>query len=55
MLKLKIGKKVFTVKTNSKGIAHFNPKSLNAGSYKVAIYTDNIKYLVSAKSTIMIK
>ena len=55
VLKLKIGKKVFTVKTNSKGIAHFNPKSLNAGSYKVAIYTDNIKYLVSAKSTIMIK
>jgi hypothetical protein len=49
------GKTIGSAKTNSKGVAHFNPKSLDAGSYKVAIYTDNIKYLVSAKSTIMIK
>ena len=54
MLKLKIANKIYSVKTDSKGIAHFNPKSLDEGSYKVAIYTDNIKYLVSAKSTIKI-
>ena len=53
VIKLKIGKKVYSVKTDSKGIAHFNPK-LDAGSHEVAIYTDNIKYLVSAKSTIKI-
>jgi hypothetical protein len=53
VIKLKIGKKVYSVKTDSKGIAHFNPK-LDVGSYKVAIYTDNIKYSVSAKSTIKI-
>ena len=53
-LKLKIGKKTYTVKTNKKGYAKFNTKSLKPGRYDVAIYSDNIKYYVSAKSTIKI-
>ena len=54
-LKIKIGKKVYTVKTNSKGVAKFNTKSLKVGTYKLIIYSGNIKYFVSAKSTIVIK
>lgn len=53
-LKLKIKNKVYTVKTNSKGIANFNPKALDIGSYNVVIYSGNIKYYVSARSTIKI-
>ena len=44
----------YTVKTNSKGVASFNPNALNIGSYNVLIYSGNIKYYVSAKSTIKI-
>ena len=54
VLKIKLHNKVFKVKTNSNGIARFNLKSLDAGNYNVDIYTDNIKYKVSAKSTIKI-
>ena len=53
-LKLKIGKKVYTVKTNSKGVAKFNTKSLDEGTYKVAIFSGDDRYYVSAKSTIKI-
>ena len=53
-LKLKIGKKVYTVKTNSKGIVNFNTKSLKVGVYDVVIFSGNDKYSVSAKSTIKI-
>ena len=53
-LKLKIGKKVYTIKTNSKGVAKFNTKSLDVGTYNVVIYSGNDKYYVSAKSTIKI-
>jgi hypothetical protein len=53
-LKLKIGEKVYTVKTNSKGVAKFNTKSLDEGSYKVAIFSGDDRYYVSAKSTIKI-
>lgn len=53
-LKLKIGKKTYTVKTNSKGIAKFDTKSLNAGNYTVVIYSASDKYFVTAKSTIKI-
>ena len=53
-LKLKIGKKVYTVRTNSRGIANFNADLLKLGTYAVKIYSDNIKYYVSAKSTIKI-
>ena len=54
-LKLKIKNKVYTIKTDSKGVARFNPKSLKEGSYNVLIFSGNIKYFVSAKSTIIIK
>jgi hypothetical protein len=54
-LKLKIGKKVFTVKTNAKGVAKFNTKRLGVGVHKVLIYSANIKYYVSTKSKITIK
>lgn len=53
-IKIKIGKKVFTVKTNNKGVAKLNIDSLDAGLYKVIIYSGNIQYYVSAKSTINI-
>ena len=53
-IKLKIGEKVYTVKTNSKGVAKFNTKSLDEGTYKVAIFSGDDRYYVSAKSTIKI-
>lgn len=53
-LKLKIANKKYSVKTNSKGVAKFSSKSLDVGKYAVAIYTNNIKYKVSAKSKIII-
>ena len=53
-LKIKVNNITYAVKTNSIGIAIFNPKSLVVGSYKVVIYTDNIKYKVSATSKIKI-
>ncbi len=54
-LKIRIGKKTYSVKTNSKGIAKFNTDALMLGRYNVTIFSDNIKYYVSAKSTITIK
>ena len=54
VLKVKIDGKVRSIKTNSKGVAKLKTKSLAVGSHSVIIYTDNIKYLVSAKSTIKI-
>lgn len=53
-IKIKIKNKVYTVKTNSRGIAVFNPKSLGIGTYNIKIYSGNLKYYVSAKSTIKI-
>jgi hypothetical protein len=53
-LKIKIGNKIYSVTTNSKGVAKFNPESLDVGKYNVTIYTNSIKYKVSAKSTITI-
>lgn len=53
-LKVKIRNKTYTVKTNSRGIAKFNPESLAKGTYSVLIYSENLKYYVSAKSTIKI-
>jgi hypothetical protein len=53
-LKIKIGNKIYSVTTNSKGVAKFNPESLDVGEYNVTIYTNSIKYKVSAKSTITI-
>ena len=53
-LKLKIKNKGYTIKTDSKGVARFNPKSLGIGNYNVLIYSGNLKYFVSVKSTIII-
>ena len=55
VLKLKIGKKTYAVKTNSKGIAQFNTKVLKSGTYSVAVSSGNSNYEVSAKTTIIIK
>lgn len=60
-LKLKVkvytGKKykTYTVKTNSKGIAKLNTKSLKKGTHKVVISSGNNKFAVSYKSSIRIK
>lgn len=54
-LKVKIGKKTYKLKTNSKGIAKFNVKRLGVGSYKVVIKSGSSKYSVSKNSKIKIK
>lgn len=54
-IKLKIDKKTYKVKTNSKGIAKFNTKKLKVGKHKVTITSANSNYKISAKSTIVIK
>ena len=47
--------KTYTIKTNKKGVAQLNVKSLKVGKHKVVISSGNAKYTVSAKSTITIK
>ena len=47
--------KHFTIKTDSKGIAKLNTKNLLNGTYRVAISPANNKYLISAKSAIVIR
>ena len=58
-LKLKVytGKKFKTyyVKTNSKGIANFNTKSLKRGNHKVVILSANGNYIVSKTSSIRVR
>lgn len=54
-IKLKIAKKTYKVKTNSKGIAKFNTKKLKVGTHKVTITSGNSNYKISAKSQIKIK
>lgn len=58
-LKLKVytGKsyKIYTVTTNSKGVASFNTKGLSKGTHKVVISSGNKYYTVSATSYIVIK
>ena len=54
-IKLKIGKKTYKVKTNSKGIAKFNTKKLKVGTHKVTITSGNANYKISAKSQIKVK
>lgn len=46
--------KVYTVQTNSKGIAKFNTKSLKLGNHKVVISSANSKYKISKTSKIFI-
>lgn len=47
--------KTYTIKTNKKGVAQLNVKSLKVGKHKVVLSSGNAKYTVSAKSTITIK
>lgn len=47
--------KTYTIKTNKKGIAQLNTKSLKVGKHKVVISSGNSKYTISAKSLITIK
>ncbi|WP_298523228.1 right-handed parallel beta-helix repeat-containing protein [uncultured Methanobrevibacter sp.] len=54
-VKVKIDKKTYKIKTNSKGIAKFNTKKLKTGKHKVTITSGNSNYLMSGKSTIVIK
>ena len=54
-VKIKIDKKTYKIKTNSKGIAKFNTKKLKIGKHKVVISSGNSNYIMSAKSTITIK
>ena len=54
LLKIKISNKVYSVRTDSKGVARFNAMDLGIGTHSVKIYSGNIKYYVSAKSTIKI-
>ena len=58
-IKIKLTKpkfiKYYTIKTDSKGIAKLNTKVLLNGTYKVAVGSANNKYLISAKSKIVIK
>lgn len=58
-LKVKVytGKKykIYTIKTNKKGIAKLNTKKLKRGTHKVKITSKNKNYKISKKSTIKIK
>lgn len=54
VLKLKIGKKTYKVKTARNGIAKFNTRRLAHGFYRVAISSANSNYAVSARSSIRI-
>ena len=54
-IKLKIGKTIYKVKTNKKGVAKFNTKNLSKGKHKVKITSGNSNYKMSAKSTITIR
>ena len=53
-LKLNIGNKVYTIITDSEGVANFNTDLLEAGIHNVVIFSGNDKYYVSAKSTITV-
>ena len=54
-VKIKIDKKTYKVKTNSKGVAKINTKKLKVGKHKVVISSGSANYKMSAKSTIKIK
>lgn len=54
-VKVKIDKKTYKLKTNSKGIAKFNTKKLKIGKHKVSITSGNTNYQMSGKSAITIK
>ena len=47
--------KVYTVKTNKKGVGYLNTNKLSKGLHKVVITSGNKNYKISAKSSITIK
>ena len=47
--------KTYTIKTNSKGLAKLNTKSLKKGTHKVVISSGNALCKISAKSSIVVK
>lgn len=47
--------KTYTVKTNKKGLAKINTKTLKTGTHKVVISSANNNYKISAKSLITMK
>ena len=53
-LKVKVGKKIFKVKTNSWGVAKINTKGLKVGTHKVLITSADKKYDISKKSKIIV-
>lgn len=53
-LKIKVGKKVFKVKTNSYGVAKINTKSLKNGTHKVVITSLDDRYSISKTSKIFV-
>ena len=54
-INVKIDKKTYKLKTNSKGIAKINTKNLKHGKHKVVISSGNANYQISAKSKITIR
>lgn len=54
-VKVKVGKKTYNIKTDSKGIAKLNTKKLSVGKYKVVISSGNSNYKIAGKSTITVK
>lgn len=55
VVKVKVDGKTYSIKTDNKGVAQLKTNSLSVGSHKVSIYTNNIKYLINSKSTIVIE
>ena len=54
-IKVKVGKRIYNLKTDANGIIKFNTKKLTKGTYKVKITSDSAKYKISASSKIKIK
>ena len=52
LIKVKILGKVYTLRTDSNGIAKFDTSGLSNGTYALKIYSGNLKYYVSSKGTI---
>jgi hypothetical protein len=55
-IKISAGDKtnVYIIKTDKNGLAKLNTKDLLVGTHKVVLYPASDKYLISAKSTIII-
>lgn len=53
-LKIKVGKKIFKVKTNSYGVAKINTKTLKKGTHKVVITSLDDRYSIYKTSKIFV-